>query len=109
MDSSKLIQLGLLILFAIIVLIVVYNLITGSSVNPNPIEFVANSIPTGNSIDNDNMNELNSSHQFPYTLEQEVVKKMAPMKVPIDSDPSSFSPILDDIHDAADIDYNGVI
>jgi hypothetical protein len=109
MDSSKLIQLGLSILFAIIVLIVVYNLITGSNVNPNPIDFVANSIPTGNSIDNDNMNELNSENQFPYTLEQEVVKKMAPMKVPVDSAPSSFSPILDDIHDAADIDYNGVV
>ena len=52
---------------------------------------------------------LNAMNQFPYTLEQEVVKKMAPMKVPTDSAPSSFSPVLDDTHDAAPIDYTGVI
>ncbi|NDA89711.1 MAG: hypothetical protein EBY20_02200 [Alphaproteobacteria bacterium] len=52
---------------------------------------------------------LNAMNQFPYTLEQEVVKKMAPMKVPDDATPSSFSPVLDDTYDAAPIDYMGVV
>ena len=52
---------------------------------------------------------LNAMNQFPYTLEQEVVKKMAPMKVPADATPSSFSPVLDDTYDAAPIDYMGVV
>jgi hypothetical protein len=52
---------------------------------------------------------LNAMNQFPYTLEQEVVKKMAPMKVPTDATPSSFSPVLDDTYDAAPIDYMGVV
>jgi|UniRef100_A0A6C0D9T8 hypothetical protein len=109
MDSSKLIQLGLSILFIIIVLTFVYNLMTDSNVKPE-MNFPGPSIvPTGNIIDDDNMNELNSANQFPYTLEQEVVKKMAPIKTPIDSSPTNFSPILDDIHDAADVDYTGVV
>jgi hypothetical protein len=52
---------------------------------------------------------LTAMNQFPYTLEQEVVKKMAPMKVPADTSPSSFSPVLDDTYDAAPIDYTGVV
>ena len=52
---------------------------------------------------------LNAMNQFPYTLEQEVVKKMAPMKVPTDATPSSFSPVLDDTYDAAPVDYMGVV
>jgi hypothetical protein len=47
-------------------------------------------------------------NQFPYTLEQEVVKKMAPAKESYDYTPSSFSPVLDDTYDAAPIDYTGV-
>jgi hypothetical protein len=52
---------------------------------------------------------LNAMNQFPYTLEQEVVKKMAPMKVPVDTTPSTFSPVLDDTYDAAPVDYMGVV
>lgn len=54
--------------------------------------------------------ELNAMNQFPYTLEQEVVKKMAPIKE--NCEPGStgdFSPVLDDTYDAAPIDYNGVV
>jgi hypothetical protein len=51
-----------------------------------------------------------ASNQFPYTLEQEMVKKMTP-GVPVDSvnSPSSFKPILSNTNDAAPIHYNGVI
>jgi len=50
-------------------------------------------------------------NQFPYTLEQEVVKKMAPLNHSITDGSTnySFNPVLDDLHDAAPIDYTGVI
>jgi hypothetical protein len=53
--------------------------------------------------------ELNAMNQFPYTLEQEVVKKMAPMKYVPEASNVSFSPVLDDTYDAAPIDYTGVV
>jgi len=49
-------------------------------------------------------------HQFPYTLEQEIVKKMAPIrKANYDKKKSLFKPILDDLHNASPVDYDGVI
>jgi hypothetical protein len=53
---------------------------------------------------------LTAMNQFPYTLEQEVVKKMAPVRQTAETrQPVSFHPILDDLHDAAPINYEGVI
>jgi hypothetical protein len=50
-------------------------------------------------------------NQFPYTLEQEVVKKMAPLNKADTSGSNtySFNPVLDDLHDAAPVNYTGVI
>jgi len=49
-------------------------------------------------------------HQFPYTLEQEMVKKMAPIRRSnAEKQKVSFKPILDDLHDAAPVNYQGVI
>ena len=48
------------------------------------------------------------TNQFPHTLEQEVVKQMAPT-VNASNSKASFSPILDNLYDAAPINYNGVI
>ena len=54
--------------------------------------------------------QLNAMNQFPYTLEQEVVKKMAPIRDNSDSSTQpSFHPVLDDTYDAAPINYTGVI
>ena len=54
--------------------------------------------------------ELTLYNQFPYTLEQEVVKRMAPINMSDDSNTApSFSPILDNLHEAAPIGYNGVV
>ena len=54
--------------------------------------------------------EINAMNQFPYTLEQEVVKKMAPIRdTGYTNSESTFSPILDDTYDAAPINYTGVI
>jgi hypothetical protein len=49
-------------------------------------------------------------HRFPYTLEQEVVKKMAPIvRSDLVNTKSSFKPLLENLHDASSINYNGPI
>ena len=48
--------------------------------------------------------QFNAMNQFPYTLEQEVVKKMAP--IPYTNSlmhPVSFTPLLNNLHDASPI------
>jgi hypothetical protein len=48
------------------------------------------------------MSQFNAFNQFPYTLEQEVVAKMAPLVrsgSPLSS--SSYKPVLDNLHDAS--------
>jgi hypothetical protein len=55
---------------------------------------------------------MNAMNQFPYTLEQEIVKKMAPLNQssdPPEKDESSFHPILDNLHDAAPLNYSGIV
>ena len=50
--------------------------------------------------------QFSAMNQFPYTLEQEVVKKMAP--VPYNNSlmhPVSFTPLLNNLHDASPIAY----
>jgi len=44
---------------------------------------------------------LTAYNQFPYTLEQEVVKKMAPVKAGETTEAASYTPILDNLYDAA--------
>jgi hypothetical protein len=47
------------------------------------------------------MSQFNAFNQFPYTLEQEVVSKMAPIVRSGSSLTSaSYKPVLDDLHDA---------
>jgi hypothetical protein len=53
---------------------------------------------------------FSAQHQFPYTLEQEMVKKMTPMRPSnYDKQQYNFKPILDDLHDAAPVNYQGVV
>jgi len=47
-------------------------------------------------------------NNFPPTLEEEMVKKMAPIVVDSSSN-LDYKPVLDGLHDAAPIDYEGVI
>ena len=42
-------------------------------------------------------------NQFPYTLEQEVVKKMAPQKFNTNYVKASYKPMLEDTYDAAHV------
>lgn len=53
------------------------------------------------------MSQFTAFNQFPYTLEQEVVAKMAPIVrsgAPLIS--ASYKPLLDNLHDAAPIQSN---
>jgi len=86
--------------------LVAYNLITNSEVVTGTFG-LNNYMPT----EEKKYSAMTMYNQFPYTFEQEVVKKMAPINK---SDTSglntySFHPVLDDLHDAAPIDYTGVI
>lgn len=48
------------------------------------------------------MNEFTAFNQFPYTLEQEIVKKMTPVnKSGFVENAATFKPLLDDYHDAS--------
>jgi hypothetical protein len=56
------------------------------------------------------MTNLTAMNHFPYTLEQEVVSKMAPINNTVDPNAvSNFMPVLDNIHDAAPVGYSGVV
>ena len=51
------------------------------------------------------MSEFSAYNQFPYTLEQEVVKKMAPInKSCFLDEPATFKPMLENLYDASPID-----
>jgi len=52
---------------------------------------------------------LSAFNQFPVTLEEEVVQKMAPLQSGPMMAPKTFSPVLDDLHEAANVNYNGVV
>lgn len=48
------------------------------------------------------MSQFTAFNQFPYTLEQEVVSKMAPIvHSGISITPASYKPLLDNLHDAS--------
>jgi hypothetical protein len=84
--------------------IVAFDLIRRSSVSTGTFA-LDNYVPTETKKEA----ELTEMNQFPYTLEQEVVKKMAPRKEAVDYSAPSFEPVLDDTYDAAPIDYAGVV
>ncbi len=84
---------------------VAYMLITRASVSTGSYA-VQHCIPT----EKKKYSTMTKNNQFPYTLEQEIVKKMAPVNKNNSTSASySFKPILDDLHDAAPLDYKGVI
>ena len=47
---------------------------------------------------------LSAFNQFPVTLEEEVVQKMAPLQAGPSMGPKSFSPVLNDLHDASNVE-----
>jgi hypothetical protein len=85
---------------------VAYNLITNSEMTTGTYG-LNNYLPT----ETKKYSALTMYNQFPYTLEQEIVKKMAPINKSDSSGSNtySFNPVLDDLHDAAPVNYTGVI
>jgi len=87
-------------------LIVAYNLISSSS-NATGSNALQKYLPT----EKKKYTAMTQYNQFPYTLEQEVVKKMAPINKYDSGNPKqyTFNAVLDNLHDAAPIDYKGVV
>jgi hypothetical protein len=80
--------------------LVAYNLLTSSSVSTGSYG-LSKYAPT----EDKKYSEMTEYNQFPYTLEQEVVKKMAPtsrFNIP-DNKEYTFNPVLDDSYNAASI------
>ena len=53
--------------------------------------------------------DLSEFNQFPVTLEEEVVFKMAPLVKSGSSEPAKYKPVAGPIHDAVSPDYQGTI
>lgn len=80
-------------------LFVAYDLIRKSSITTGTAGLEAY-MPT----EEKKMSQFTAFNQFPYTLEQEVVTKMAPLHtMGVINGPATFKPILDDYHDASPI------
>ena len=79
--------------------IVAFDLIRRSSVSTGTFA-LDNYVPTETKKEA----ELTEMNQFPYTLEQEVVKKMAPIPSTTSSmNPVTFTPLLNNLHDASPV------
>jgi Na+/pantothenate symporter len=86
-------------ILAILFLYVAFQLISKSNMNINT-RAMQRFLPS----ESTKMSQFSAFNQFPYTLEQEVVKKMAPIVQSGSSlTPVSYSPLIDNIHDAAKI------
>jgi hypothetical protein len=85
-------------ILAILGVVVAYDLIRRSMVVTG-IDALKKYLPTQEKIDS----QFSAFNQFPYTLEQEMVKKMTPDNAPneVFSSPPTFKPILDNTRDAA--------
>ena len=94
------------IVLGVLGLIVAYTLITNSSVSTGTFA-LDNYTPT----EEKKSNYLTAQNQFPYTLEQEIVKKMtAPCTSDLDAPKNyQWKPLLENNYDAAPVGNSGVI
>ena len=83
-------------ILGILALLVAYQLIKSSAVKTG-MAGLEEYYPT----ESKKWTPFTPTNQFPYTLEQEVVKKMASQKFNTEYVKAPFRPILDDTHDAA--------
>jgi hypothetical protein len=92
-------------ILGVIGLIIAFDLIQRSSVSTGT-HALANYVPT----EKKKASNLSAMNQYPYTLEQEVVKQMAPInKTTTGQPPPEYKPVLLQQYDAAPINYNGVV
>ena len=85
-------------ILGILGLLVAYKLIRGSSVTTGTYA-LQKYLPTQEKVNS----QFTAFNQFPYTLEQEVVKKMAPLNHSNEflGSPATYKPVLDNIRDSA--------
>lgn len=94
--------------------IVAYLMVTRSSNKKGP-HLVNKYIPSEKSkqknlLKYNEATEFSKYNDYPETLEQEMVEKMAPLtNPPVENKESSFKPVLDQDFHAAPIDYEGVV
>jgi hypothetical protein len=84
--------------------IAAYKLVVRSSIATGTFG-LANYLPSENS----KVMDFSKYNDFPVTLEEEVVAKMAPLVKHDDPSNIDYKPVLDGLHNAAPIDYEGVI
>jgi hypothetical protein len=84
-------------------LLVAYTLIKRSSLKTGGVL-----LQSENKAEEIKMDMLKKFNDFPKSLEEEVVADMAPI-VRSDGSQGDFKPVLDDLNDAAPVDYDGVI
>ena len=85
-------------------LVAAYELIKRSSVSTG-----THAIKNYLASEKEKVTDFTKFNDFPVTLEEEVVAKMAPLVQNNDAPKGNFKPVLDDQHDAAGVDYEGVI
>ena len=90
---------------AILGIIAAYELIKRSMVSTGSSDSFIQYLPSFDS----QCPDLNAFNQFAPTLEQEIVNKMAPLVGPQASPNATFGPNVDGDHNAAPINYQGVI
>ena len=83
-------------ILALIAVLVAIQLIHGSEITTGTFA-INNYLPS----DFKKGGQFTAFNQFPYTLEQEMVNRMAPQKDPIILNMPSFSPMLESNYDAA--------
>ena len=82
--------------FVLFCLYVVYSLFVNNNIN--------NYLPSEQA----KAAEFSKYNDFPVTLEEEVVSQMAPIVKYDDAPNMNYAPVLDGLHDAAPLDYDGV-
>ena len=80
----------------VLALLVAYQLIKGASIKTG-MAGLEEYYPT----EEKKWSPFSATHQFPYTLEEEVVKKMTTQKFNTEYVKAPFRPVLDDTHDAS--------
>ena len=80
----------------VLALLVAYQMIKGASIKTG-MAGLEEYYPT----EEKKWSPFTPSHQFPYTLEQEVVKKMTTQKFNTEYVKAPFRPVLEDTHDAS--------
>lgn len=85
-------------------LIAAYLLIRRSSIATG-----THAIRTALTSERAKVRDFNRYNQFPVTLEEEMVKKMAPLVKHAPAKNADYTPVLDPTHHAAPIDYTGVV